>query len=330
MNKLTKSLLVTGAALGGMALVNHRIAEGYRPGYSELDGEPDIYAWRDGIIYYHTKGQGEPVVLLHDFGITGGAYQMKPVYDALAEEYRVYAPEWLGYGQSNRPAIDHTAGAHEQSLGDFIGDVIGRPAVVVASGPGAAYAIRLAHRQPDKVSRLILVNPTGVDRLVESPAKWQLGLRLLFKLPIVGDFIFNLLASKPLLKWDLANRTFFDSALVTPAMLDYMWINAHQPGAKWGPISYWTGLLNLGIAHNLAAVSQPTMIIFGQQARKTPVEGIQGFKRHRPDARYRAFDRTGQWPQFENPRAFNALVRNWLQGKDTGAAAIFPGEVEPE
>ena len=330
MRKSTKFFLFVGAALGGMALVNRRIAEAYRPVFSDLDGEPGIYTWRDGVVYYRVKGNGEPMVMVHDFGAAASSYQMKPAYDRLTSDYRVYCLDWLGYGESTRPAIDYTAGAYEQLLADFIADVIAGPAIVIAAGPSAAFAARLAHRQPERVSRLVLVNPTGVERMAGTPTPRQRLLGAVLKLPVLGQFIFNLLVSKPVLEWNLKNRIFFDASQVTPRMVDYMWVTAHQPGARWAPASYWSGLLNLPIAHDLSELEQPTMIVWGQQARITPVEDIQGFKRYRPDARYRALDRTRQWPQYEAAPAFSALVRNWIQGKDKGAAAIFPGEVEPE
>ncbi|MGQ9554645.1 MAG: alpha/beta fold hydrolase [Anaerolineae bacterium] len=330
MDKSGKCLLAVAAAFAGMIYVNRRVANAYRPIYSELDGQPNIYSWGDGVIYYHSKGQGQPIVMLHDFGIVANSYQMKPTYDRLAESYRVYAPDWLGYGLSTRPAVEHTAEAYVQLLSDFLAEVIKEPAVVIAAGPAAAYAVCLAHREPDKVSHLVLLYPTGVERMVGPASKWQKAARNLFRLPVIGTFVFNLLASKAALRWDLRNRVFFDAKLVTMEMVEYAWANAHQPGAKWGPVSCWTGLLNLAIADDLSALQQPTMIVWGQQARKAPVEEIQGFKRYRPDVRYRAFDRCGQWPQYEAAHAFSALVHNWLQGKDKGAAAIFPGEVEPD
>jgi len=238
--------------------------------------------------------------------------------------------DWLGYGQSNRPPVDQTAGIYQQLLADLLEDVIKAPAIIVASGPGAAFAVRLARRQPEKVSRLILVNPTGVDHMADKPSFWRRALGAVLKLPIVGDFAFNLITSRPALRWELQNRIFFEPGLVTEDLVDRAWVTAHQPGAKWAPLSYWSGRLHLAIADDLAALQQPTMVIWGQQARHAPIAGIRGFKRYLPDARYRAFDRTREWPQVENPKAFNALVRNWLQGKDHGAAAIFPGEVEPE
>jgi pimeloyl-ACP methyl ester carboxylesterase len=326
----TKVLLFAGAAFAGMAIVNRRVAAAYRPLYSELEAEARAYTWRDGIVYYYVKGEGQPIVMAHDFGIAAGAYQMRPMFERLAAHYQVYALDWLGYGLSNRPAIDYTAALYEQLLADFVADVVGKPTVIIAAGPAAAFAVILAAREPDKVSHLVLIEPTGVRRLAGPPTPVQRALRLVLKAPVVGPFAFNVLSSKPALRWELRNRIFFDPSLATDELVDYQWITAHQPGARFAPISFWTGLLNLRIAEDLSTLQQPVMIVWGQQARKTPVEDIQAFKRILPSARYRAFDRCGQWPQYEAAHAFSALVHNWLRGKDKGAAAIFPGEVEPE
>jgi len=330
MKNIGKLLLLGGAGLGGMALVNRRIGEAYRPLPGSVDGEPGGYVWRDGVVYYHTKGDGEPMVLLHGFHHLSGPHEMRPVYDDLAADYRVTALDWLGYGQSNRPPVEQTAGVYQQLLADFLEDVIRQPAIIVASGPGAAFAVRLARRQPEKVSRLVLINPTGVDQLADKPSCWHTALGLLFKLPIVGDFAFNLATCRSALRWELENRIFFEPGEVTESLVDRAWVTSHQPGAKWAPLSYWSGRLNLNIAGDLGSLQQPTMIAWGQQAQHAPIAGIRGFKRYLPEARYRAFDRTREWPQVEDSKAFNALLRNWLQGKDHGAAAIFPGEVEPQ
>jgi pimeloyl-ACP methyl ester carboxylesterase len=331
MRKGLKCLLLMGAAVGGMAYANYRVAQAYRPAFSALDGQPDLYSWRDGLVYYQVQGEGEPLLLLHDLGIASSSYEMKPLVDRLSASYKVYTLDWLGYGLSTRPETEYTAGAYEQLLGDFLTDVVKGPAVLVAAGAAAAYAVRLANRHPEQVASLALVCPEWLQAPI-SPRKQALltAARALLKAPVLGTFIFNLLTSRPALGWYLRNRIFFDASLAGEGVLEYAWVTAHQPGARWAPLSNWTGLLDLNVASDLIALRQPVLVAWGQQARQTPVERIQAFKAVLPGARYRAFDRCGQWPQFEAAKAFGALLANWLQGKDKGAAAIFPGEVQPE
>jgi pimeloyl-ACP methyl ester carboxylesterase len=60
----------------------------------------DRYVLADGIrTHYLEAGQGDPVVLLHSGEFGGRAeFSWEYVIPALAESYRVIAPDWLGYG----------------------------------------------------------------------------------------------------------------------------------------------------------------------------------------------------------------------------------------
>ncbi|MGB0384497.1 MAG: alpha/beta fold hydrolase [Ardenticatenaceae bacterium] len=49
-------------------------------------------------------GDGPPLVMLHGHG--GGVGSWFPNYDALAEHFRIYAIDWLGWGRSDRPYFD--------------------------------------------------------------------------------------------------------------------------------------------------------------------------------------------------------------------------------
>ncbi len=55
-------------------------------------------------INYVTAGQGEPVILIHGFVANAQLNWIAPgVFDALAKDYRVIAPDLRGHGQSGKP-----------------------------------------------------------------------------------------------------------------------------------------------------------------------------------------------------------------------------------
>ena len=92
-----KAVLLAGAALGGMALINRRRRS--LPAHLQRGGRwPGIYGKRWGGDY-HSKGAGEPMVLLHGFHPFSSSHEMKPVYDELARDHHVYIVDWLGYGR---------------------------------------------------------------------------------------------------------------------------------------------------------------------------------------------------------------------------------------
>jgi len=59
----------------------------------------------DVVLHYVTCGRGDAVVLLHGWPQTW--YEWRKIIPALAERYRVIAPDMRGLGDSSRPATGY-------------------------------------------------------------------------------------------------------------------------------------------------------------------------------------------------------------------------------
>src|ERR1700680_229932 len=109
--KLLTAGLVVGGVLGTLTVVN-KLTESMA---GELDtvltGEERRYPWKYGDMFYEVKGEREakPLVLIHGFGPGASSYEWRRNIDTLSEQFRVYALDLLGYGLSDRPAIDYDA-----------------------------------------------------------------------------------------------------------------------------------------------------------------------------------------------------------------------------
>ena len=68
-------------------------------------------------IYYQDAGSGPDVILLHGLGADRSAWAA--TVPALAAQYHVYVPDQVGFGQSDKPAIDYRIG----TLVDFLAPV---------------------------------------------------------------------------------------------------------------------------------------------------------------------------------------------------------------
>ena len=110
-------------------------------------------------MFYEVKGDREakPVVLIHGFGPGASSYEWRKNIEALSEQFRVYALDLLGFGLSDRPAIDYDAETYIDLLIDFIREVVGKPAIVIAHGLTSAYVIEAAYRRPQLFEHLVLV-----------------------------------------------------------------------------------------------------------------------------------------------------------------------------
>jgi len=125
-----------------------------------VEGHPERMAYMDVPAVGPEKGV--PVLLLHGKNFDSGTWV--GTIDALTRAgRRTVVPDQLGFNKSSKPDVaysfDLLAGNTVQLL-----DALGIPAVdVVAHSTGGMLGIRLAVSHPDRVRRLVLVDPVGLE-----------------------------------------------------------------------------------------------------------------------------------------------------------------------
>nr|WP_250121563.1 alpha/beta hydrolase [Chroococcidiopsis sp. CCMEE 29] len=105
-----------------------------------------------------TEGELPTLIFLHSFGGGSSAYEWSKVYPAFANDYRVLAPDLIGWGQSAHPTRDYQVADYLKTIAEFIQQTCHAPVAVVASSLTAALTIRLAIEQPDLFQALFLVD----------------------------------------------------------------------------------------------------------------------------------------------------------------------------
>lgn len=110
-------------------------------------------------LHVDSIGSGAPLLLIHGWGMHGGVWS--DVAQKLAADFRVHSVDLPGYGYSQTEKGE--AGKANGAL-DFIVDELSarfaEPLTVCGWSLGGQIALRWAAREPDKVSRLILVAST--------------------------------------------------------------------------------------------------------------------------------------------------------------------------
>ena len=66
--RLTRGLLLGGAAIGLPALANALVARRVRRMEEPARAEGQHLAWRHGEVWFQRLGTGEPILLLHSYG----------------------------------------------------------------------------------------------------------------------------------------------------------------------------------------------------------------------------------------------------------------------
>jgi len=304
---IKRGVAVTVGALGVAAAANRLLAD--RAGELEppLPGERGSYRWRGIDVAYTEAGDpGDPdLVLLHGIDAAATSYVYRDVVEELAESYHVLAPDLPGFGRSERPPLVYSASLYESFVTDFLEEVADEPAVV-ASSLSAAYAASAA-REVD-VSRLVLVCPSAAamgDR--------NLALRSLIRSPLVGTALFNLVVSKPSLRYFSADHGYYDPGALSEEEVDYRWQSAHQEGARYAPASFVSGYLNaeFDLAAVLSELSVPVTLVWGREAEVIPLKDGRQLAED-ADARLVVIDYARLIPHAEHPEEFVDVLEEEL------------------
>lgn len=289
----------TVAGIGATAAGNRLLSreEGDLP--MPLGRDLSTYRWRGFNIAYTEAGDpSDPdLLLIHGINAAASSHEFRYVVDALAEEYHVLAPELPGFGHSDRPPLLYSDSLYVTFLGDFIGDLTDEP-TVLASSLSAAYVAEAADEID--VESFVFVCPTATT--IPGRRAW---LRSLFRLPVAGEGFYNLLVSKPAIRYFLADHAF--DGPISEEWVEYDWLTAHQPGARFAPASFIGGFLDsdVDLAAAIRDADVPTTIVWGREAELPPLsEGRE--LAEEADARLVVFDNADLLPHAEHPEAFVA------------------------
>ncbi len=252
---------------------------------------------------------GPPVLLIH--GIGGSVEEWRFNIEALAEHHRVYALDMVGSGHSDKPAAEYSFSYLAQFVNDFMDAQTIERATLIGHSLGGGVVLKFAIQFPDKVDRLVLVSSAGLGKEV------HLAFRL-SSLPLIGNWL-----TRPSRKGtaQLLTDCYFDQDLITDEFVEFKYRLAAQPGAQESFLSTVRAQGNFGgqrdhvvhsIVDNLASITAPTLIIWGQQDRILPVAHAGIAASRIPNVRLHIFDPCGHCPPEERPEEFNALVLDFL------------------
>lgn len=235
-----------------------------QPLESMLPGESHLYKWKYGYISYKALGApgSPPLLLLHTPGLAASSQEMMKIMEPLASHFQVYAPDLLGFGLSDRPDVAYTSALYTQLCQDFLREVVGRPAIVVASQLSCNYAIEVAADAPELCASLVLISPLALHG--DQPVEARLSSRLptgLLEAPPVKMLLY------PLLSEGLPLITTLRGILpTTDGQGRYIYATTHQFGAEHAVSALLTGKLVRDVSLSIERVQQPTLLIWGADA----------------------------------------------------------------
>lgn len=260
------------------------------------------YNWTYGSIHYIKKGKGTPLLLLHDITFYGSNYEFDTVINRLAKHYTVYALDFLGCGQSEKPKMEYTNFLYVQMLCSFIENVIGGKTSVFASNRSTSVALMSKKYQPDLFDKIILGNPQDI---YEAPGIRPLEKLVTFglELPLFGTLAYNLLSTKDQLT-KLMKASFYNRKKCSDSLIDHCFEAAHlgDADAKYIYLSMQGKYLAANTIPALEELEDLYMIL--GESRPGGIEIVSHYKKFVKNTHIYKIPETKDLPQLESPERF--------------------------
>jgi pimeloyl-ACP methyl ester carboxylesterase len=271
---LWKTMLAGGAGMAALAALNASIQRNAsEPDNSALGGQAHFFGWKYGRVFYKTAGahnSGPPLVFIHGVGAGASSFMWRKNFDDLSNDFRVFAIDLLGFGLSDKPpTAAYSADLYVELITDFIREIAGYPANIVASSMGAAYAIRVADEHPELINAMILNGPTGSDNLNRRPGMAGAAFYGLLQSPVLGTSFYNVMASERSIRDFARDNLFYDHRRVTDRLVANLYATSHQPGAQHAIAAFLSGYLNTDTKAPFSRLTQPTVLVWGKQDNTT-------------------------------------------------------------
>jgi pimeloyl-ACP methyl ester carboxylesterase len=253
------------------------------------------------------RGSGPSLVLLH--GLFMDHTTWDAVGDLLGQEYRVVAPDFPGFGQSEKPPesrFPYGIDAFADAVVDlYAGLELGR-AVLVGHALGGAVAITLAARHPELISRLILI-----DALCYS-ADLDLASRVALA-PLVGGFAFKQLWGKSAFKAYFRDSYLSRDARIPSERVDHYYDSFNTPAARASALATLRATRDTrAVVAHIARISTPTLVMWGREDTLYPAALGHRMSREIPDAGFQLLG-AGHAPQEEQPEAVAAAIERFCR-----------------
>ncbi|MBE9009243.1 alpha/beta hydrolase [Pseudanabaenaceae cyanobacterium LEGE 13415] len=223
-------------------------------------------------LVYEVMGEGKPILLLPALSSVSSRSEMRGLAKQLADQYQVYAIDWIGFGDSSRPAVQYTPALYETCLRSFVQTMFSEPVVVIAAGHSAGYVMELAQKQPPW-EWVVLVCPTWRGPLPTAMGEHRMAygvLRRLIGLPIVGQFLYSLNTTRRFLKFMYRRHVYANQQNITPDLIEQKWKTTQHKGARFASAAFVTGGLDRVRSRQdwfswFQPLPVPVMMVIGEQ-----------------------------------------------------------------
>jgi pimeloyl-ACP methyl ester carboxylesterase len=280
------------------------------PRADSLPAQKTVQVFGQRIAYYDV-GQGPTVVLVHGMA-SQALFDWGHVIAPLARDHRVIALDQIGFGHSDKPAVDYSVQTFVDFLGEFLRTVQVRDRDYTLMGESlggwvaASYTIQALSAQnagPYAVpapSRLLLQDaagnlpPTSAASDARRITRVQGSLADARGIAVIFD----------------------DKTTVGETFVREAWAMKMQANDGFTQRAFWQNvdMARDSVHDRLALITIPTLVVWGGNDRIVPIAQGRDYAARIPGARLVVIPDTGHAPSLERPQAFVEAASGFLAG----------------
>ena len=251
-----------------------------------------------GWLHYASAGEGDPVVLIHGFGLDLRMWD--PQWRAFAQRHRVIRYDLRGYGGSSLPEGKYSHVDDLLALIDFLGAA---PVHLVGLSLGGRVALRVAAQEPQAVRSLTLADP-ALDGHVWTD-DWLQRWRRMTDAAKRGDLNEAKKLWREHILFEPANKRAEVADLLRVMIDRYSGWHLAYPDPGIAPAR--------PVAEALASMSIPALVLVGELDLPDFQAIARRLAQELPGAELRSIAGSGHMSNMEAPQVFNELVLRFLQ-----------------
>ena len=234
--------------------MSDRVAAMTKAGLPSIEASTFAWSWRRTpiTIGYEMSGPAgaAPILMLPAMSTVSTRDELRALANHL-ESRRCVITDWPGFGNTGRPALDYDRalcrGFFEELVAHLRGELERGAFPVVACGHSAGYAIDLEARYPGTFTHLVLIAPTWrgpLPTMMNGRKPIQGHIRRLIHAPVIGELLYRLNVSRPIVRMMYRRHVFADPAFLTDKILADRMRVARQRGARFASACFVTGALD--------------------------------------------------------------------------------------
>lgn len=233
------------------------------------------------------EGEGKPLILLH--GWLASLETMKPLQKYLAQYFKVYNIDIVGFGKSDLPKKPMNTDDFGDFLKNFIDKLNIEKPILIGHSNGGKIAINYAGRHLGDINKIVLIDSTGI--------KPKRNIVYYFKIYTFKIFKHILKILPNNIREKTLNKFGSDDYKASPEIL-----------RKTMNI-----ILNEGQEKIMPNIDKPTLLIWGDEDTATPLEYAKQMEKLIPDSGIAILKGTGHFSFLERLPNCLTILKEFLK-----------------